>query len=92
VDCRCRLLRRRMGNGCGRENSNGGFPGLAVRPKLATPVGRGLRCVSVLDGLADLVTGRGPLNNLDQPIRDWRTGGGDQIRTEFQQAYAESKS
>jgi hypothetical protein len=46
--------------------------------------------VAVLDGLADMVTGRSPLSNLDQLLTDWRKGGGDQIRTEFQQVYATS--
>jgi putative aldouronate transport system substrate-binding protein len=46
---------------------------------------------TVLDGLADMVTGRAPMSNLAQLIGDWRTGGGDQIRAEFQQAYADSK-
>ena len=45
---------------------------------------------TVLDGLADMVTGRSPLSNLDQLLTDWRKGGGDQIRTEFQQVYATS--
>jgi putative aldouronate transport system substrate-binding protein len=40
------------------------------------------------DGLGDLVTGRAPLTNLDDLVRTWRTSGGDQIRSEFQQAYA----
>jgi putative aldouronate transport system substrate-binding protein len=37
-----------------------------------------------------MVTGRAPVSGLDQLIKDWRAGGGDQMRTEFQQAYADS--
>ncbi len=42
------------------------------------------------DALAEIVVGRSPLGALDQIVNDWRANGGDQIRTEFQQAYAES--
>jgi putative aldouronate transport system substrate-binding protein len=42
------------------------------------------------DGLGDIVTGRSPLSVLDDLIRQWRSGGGDQIRTEYQQAFAQS--
>jgi len=38
------------------------------------------------DKLNDIVVGRQPLDALDQMIKDWRAAGGDQIRTEFQQA------
>jgi len=42
-------------------------------------------------GLADIVTGRRPLSDYDQLIKDWRSAGGDQIRTELEQAIAASK-
>jgi putative aldouronate transport system substrate-binding protein len=38
------------------------------------------------DWLFDLVTGRRPMSDYDQVVIDWRAGGGDQIRTELQQA------
>jgi putative aldouronate transport system substrate-binding protein len=44
------------------------------------------------DGLGDVVTGRGSLDALDQMIRDWRSAGGDQMRAEYQQAYADARS
>ena len=44
----------------------------------------------VVDGLADMVNGQSPLSGLDQLLQDWRSAGGDQIRAEFQQAYAAS--
>jgi len=36
------------------------------------------------DRVSAFVTGRAPLSELDAFIRDWRTRGGDQIRTELQ--------
>jgi putative aldouronate transport system substrate-binding protein len=44
------------------------------------------------DGLGEIVAGRSPLTALDQLLRDWRSGGGDQMRMEYQQAYAQSKA
>jgi putative aldouronate transport system substrate-binding protein len=40
------------------------------------------------DGLIDIVTGRRPASDFDGLLRDWRSAGGDTIRSEFQQAYA----
>jgi putative aldouronate transport system substrate-binding protein len=40
------------------------------------------------DGLVDFVVGRRPLGEYDQLVSDWRSNGGDQMRAEFQQAYA----
>jgi putative aldouronate transport system substrate-binding protein len=42
----------------------------------------------MLDGLVDIVAARRPLTDLDQLVQTWRSGGGDQIRMEFQQAYS----
>jgi putative aldouronate transport system substrate-binding protein len=42
------------------------------------------------EGVAGIVAGRDPLSLLDQLIRDWRAAGGDQIRGEFEQTYAEA--
>ena len=44
----------------------------------------------VVDGLAEMVTGHAPVSGFDPLVKDWRSAGGDQIRTEFQQAYADS--
>jgi putative aldouronate transport system substrate-binding protein len=41
-----------------------------------------------MDGVTDIVAGRRPTTDLDSLVSDWRTNGGDQIRTEFQQAIA----
>jgi len=32
------------------------------------------------------------VNTIDQLIKDWKSQGGDQIRTEFEQAIADIKS
>jgi putative aldouronate transport system substrate-binding protein len=50
----------------------------------------GVLIQKVLDGLAEMVTGRAPASGLDQLVADWRSGGGDLIRTEYQQAHADS--
>jgi putative aldouronate transport system substrate-binding protein len=39
-------------------------------------------------GLSDIILSRRPMSDYDQIIQDWRSSGGDQIRTELQQAYA----
>jgi putative aldouronate transport system substrate-binding protein len=41
------------------------------------------------DGLLPIITSRAPLSDFDQVLRDWRANGGEQMRTEFQQAYAD---
>ena len=40
------------------------------------------------DRLNDIVVGRQPFEAFDQAIKAWRDSGGDQIRTEFEQAIA----
>jgi putative aldouronate transport system substrate-binding protein len=40
------------------------------------------------DSLNEIVVGRQPLEAFDQTIKAWRDNGGDQIRTEFEQAIA----
>ena len=37
------------------------------------------------DGLLDIILGRSELSTFDQLVRDWRSQGGDQIRSEFEQ-------
>jgi putative aldouronate transport system substrate-binding protein len=39
-------------------------------------------------GMDEIIRGRRPLTDLDQLVKDWRSGGGDQIRKEFQQELA----
>jgi putative aldouronate transport system substrate-binding protein len=44
------------------------------------------------DGIGDVVTGRSALSRLDDLLADWRRAGGDQMRTEFEKAYAAAKA
>lgn len=37
-------------------------------------------------GVSDIVQGRRPLSDLDSLVSDWRNGGGDKMRAEFQEA------
>jgi putative aldouronate transport system substrate-binding protein len=43
------------------------------------------------DRLSAIIAGRAPATDYDNLLRDWRSQGGDQIRKEFEQAYASSK-
>ena len=42
----------------------------------------------LVQALNDIVVGRQPLSAFDQAVKDWQDHGGNQIRTEFQQAIA----
>jgi putative aldouronate transport system substrate-binding protein len=42
-----------------------------------------------LSAVGDIIAGRRPLSDYDGLVKDWQTGGGNQIRTEFQQAIAQ---
>jgi putative aldouronate transport system substrate-binding protein len=42
------------------------------------------------DAFAEIVVGRSQLSAFDQVVADWRTNGGNQMRTEFERAYAEA--
>ena len=44
------------------------------------------------DGLIDIIAGRRPMSDYDSLVTEWRSGGGDTIRQEFQQAYTAAKS
>jgi putative aldouronate transport system substrate-binding protein len=43
---------------------------------------------ALIDGITDIVAGRRPLSDFSQLVTDWRNGGGDQIRHEYEQALA----
>ncbi len=45
----------------------------------------------VKDGLASIVTGRDDISKLDGMISDWKNRGGDDIRKEYEEAYAKNK-
>jgi len=38
--------------------------------------------------MGDIIAGRRPLSDFDGLVSDWQTSGGNQIRTEFEQALA----
>ena len=40
------------------------------------------------DGMIDIVTGRRPMSDFDVLLREWKTGGGDTIRSELETAFA----
>jgi putative aldouronate transport system substrate-binding protein len=42
----------------------------------------------MIDGLSQIVTGAQPFTALDSLVADWRKNGGDQSRSEFEQALA----
>jgi putative aldouronate transport system substrate-binding protein len=42
-------------------------------------------------GVSDIVVGRAQLSDLDGLVRDWRSGGGDKARGEYQDALAAAK-
>jgi putative aldouronate transport system substrate-binding protein len=39
-------------------------------------------------GVVDIIAGRRPIGDLDQVIKEWQSGGGDQIRSEYEQGLA----
>jgi putative aldouronate transport system substrate-binding protein len=43
------------------------------------------------DGVADIVTGRSQLSDLDSLVKDWRNNGGDKARGEYQDALAAAR-
>jgi putative aldouronate transport system substrate-binding protein len=47
---------------------------------------------AVWDGVNEILFGRKPINTLDEVVRTWRTNGGDQIRAEYEAAFAQSKT
>jgi putative aldouronate transport system substrate-binding protein len=48
--------------------------------------GTGLK-TTFMDSLAEILFGKRPVSVLDQLVTDWRTNGGDKIRTEYEQAF-----
>lgn len=40
------------------------------------------------DAVEQMIAGRRPMSDYDGLVKDWRAGGGDQIRSELEQAYA----
>jgi putative aldouronate transport system substrate-binding protein len=46
---------------------------------------------SVQDGVVDILFGRSEFASFDGLVANWRSAGGDQIRTEYQQAFAQHR-
>jgi putative aldouronate transport system substrate-binding protein len=46
---------------------------------------------AVVDGTNNIIFGREPVSSLDQVVKDWRTNGGDQIRSELETELARSR-
>jgi hypothetical protein len=42
----------------------------------------------LIDGITEILAGRRPLADFDTVIKDWRSNGGDAIRTELEKAIA----
>jgi putative aldouronate transport system substrate-binding protein len=47
---------------------------------------------AMTDGVNQILFGRTPVSSLDDLVRTWRSTGGDQIRSEYEDAFAKSKS
>ena len=65
-------------------------PGLGLVSQTFQAKG-GLLLKNFNDALVDLIVGRRPLGDLDGLVTEWRSNGGDQMRTEYEQAYAAAK-
>ena len=46
---------------------------------------------AVLDGVSDIIARGRPIGDIDALVKDWRAGGGDLARTEYEQAWTASK-
>jgi putative aldouronate transport system substrate-binding protein len=42
----------------------------------------------IADGITDIITGRADMSKLDQIVSDWQSRGGDEVRKEYEEAYA----
>ncbi|HEX8966237.1 MAG TPA: extracellular solute-binding protein [Chloroflexota bacterium] len=47
---------------------------------------------AMTDGVNQILFGRADIGSLDQLVRDWRANGGDQIRAEYEAAFARGKA
>jgi len=45
----------------------------------------------MVDGMTAMITDRQPLSDWDQLVKDWRSGGGDEVRADYEKAYAAVK-
>ena len=47
---------------------------------------------TVTDQVNEIVFGKRPVSALDDIVKEWRTNGGDKIRTEYEQAFQAAKA
>ena len=40
--------------------------------------------------MTDIIVGRRPMTDFDQIVKDWQTGGGEQVRKEYAESIASS--
>ena len=59
--------------------------------EVARRAAAGDRVAFVGDGLNDIIFGRSDVSTLDTLVRDWRAGGGDTIRGEYEAALQAAK-
>ncbi|HEX8968522.1 MAG TPA: extracellular solute-binding protein [Chloroflexota bacterium] len=43
------------------------------------------------DGMTAIITARQPLGDWEQLVKDWRAGGGDEVRADYEKAYAAAR-
>jgi hypothetical protein len=71
------------------------FCATAVRAALVLPVSLVAACrgatLAVAPAIQEIVAGRRPMSDYDGLVKDWRAGGGDQMRAEYEQAYAAAR-
>ena len=48
--------------------------------------------MAMTDGVNGILFGRADVSSLDNLVKTWRTNGGDQIRSEYEDAFARSKT
>jgi putative aldouronate transport system substrate-binding protein len=57
----------------------------------ATNFSKGFNLTQVMqDGITDIVVGRRPMGDYDQLVKEWQSGGGEQIRSEYTESIAQS--
>jgi putative aldouronate transport system substrate-binding protein len=57
----------------------------------ATNFSKGFNLTQVMqDGITDIVVGRRPMGDYDQLVKEWQSGGGEQIRSEYAESIAQS--
>ena len=59
----------------------------------ATDASKGITLrTTFIDRMNDILFGRQPVSTFDEIVKEWRTNGGDTIRSEYERAYQESRT